>query len=71
MRRWVSFFFPIYQRVHWICLFFFFFNSLIFFTFFFFSPSRFGSEMCLREKHGRDLLVGRGGEPGMKVTKWH
>ena len=51
---------------------FFFFNSLIFFSlFFFFFPSRFGSEMCLREKHGRDQLVGRGGELGVKVTRWH
>ena len=49
-----------------------FFNSLIFFSFLFlFFSSRFGSEMCLREKHGRDQLVGREGELGMKVTRWH
>ena len=69
MRRWV-FFFPHLPKGSLGMSVLFFFNSLILFTFFFF-PSRFGSEMCLREKHSRDLLVGRRGELAMKVTKWH
>lgn len=58
MRRWVSFFFPIYQRVHWICLFFFFFNSLIFFTFFFFPLADLGVRcVCERNMVETCLLV--------------